>query len=107
MQWSDGGGSFIGHEGELSADVAAGPSVPDLRQYRGPTDSFSPRDPAGSESQTAHDTFCKKDDSTGSGGVARWWCSKARQIARRGVLSELSLYRIQQESTLRRRCLHA
>lgn len=72
MLWSDGCGSFTGYEGKLSADVDAGPSVPDLRQYLGSTDPFSPYDPAGTESQPAHDTFCKKDDSTGSGSVAKW-----------------------------------
>lgn len=69
MLWADGGGSFTGYEGELSADVDAGPSVPDLRQYRGSTDPFSPCDPASPESQTAHDTVYQKDDSASSGGI--------------------------------------
>ena len=69
MLWVDGGGSFTGYEGELSADVAAGPSVPDLRQHCGPTDPFSPCDPASAEGQTAHDRVYQKDDSTSSGGI--------------------------------------
>lgn len=69
MQWSDGCGSFTGYAGKLSADVDAGPSVPNLWQHRGPTDPLSPRDSAGSASQTARDTVYKKDHSTGCGRV--------------------------------------
>ena len=79
MLWADGSGSFTGYERKLSADVDAGPSLPDLRQHRGSTDPFSPNNPAGSESQTAHDTVCKKNNSTSCGGIAIRRCCRTQK----------------------------